>query len=663
MKKYTLKRTAETAKPESFSIDYRADLNDEQYRAATYGDGPSLVIAGAGSGKTRTLIYRVAYLIETGVFPPSILLLTFTRKAAQQMLARAAALTQSRLDAPSGGVSGGTFHSFAATVLREFSEQINYSPSFSILDRSDSDDVINLMRTRMNLDTRERRFPKKKTIGDIFSMSINRSISLKDAVEGQYSQFTREIDALYELWSGYIEYKKKHMLMDYDDLLVHLVRLLEESDSTRRTLSSRYRYILVDEYQDTNSLQAKIISLLSDTHKNVMAVGDDSQSIYSFRGADFQNIMRFPELFDESSVITLERNYRSTQPILTLANTIIDRAEEKYTKILFTKKSGGVLPALVPLPDESAQSRFVAQRILDLREEGVELDDIAVLFRAGFNSFDLEIELKNRNIPFIKYGGFKFMETAHVKDVIAHIRAATNPNDIVSINRMLLLVEGIGPQAAQKIAAGFGGDAPASRVLASFSDDRRFGAGAVRLSGALSFLEREKIHPVEAIERIIEYISPILKKKYDDHPKRLQDLEHLAVISHKYGTMEEFLTDMALEPPSDSISDITPEDPDPERLILSTVHSAKGLEWHSVFVIWAAEGYFPTTYSAESQAELEEELRLMYVAVTRAKENLAITYPVKIMTHRGPTFARPSRFINDIDSDILEPWVVEEEWD
>jgi DNA helicase-2/ATP-dependent DNA helicase PcrA len=255
------------------------------------------------------------------------------------------------------------------------------------------------------------------------------------------------------------------------------------------------------------------------------------------------------------------------------------------------------------------------------------------------------------------------METAHIKDVVAHVRAATNPNDIVSITRMLLLVEGIGPKAAQQIGAGFGGDTPASRVLESFFDDRRIGPGAARLSRTLAFLEREGIHPVEAVEQVIEYISPILMKKYDDHPKRLQDLEHLAIISHKYATLEEFLTDMALEPPSDSISDITPEDPDPERLILSTVHSAKGLEWHSVFVIWAAEGYFPTTYSAESAAELEEELRLMYVAVTRAKENLAITYPVKIMTHRGPTFARPSRFINDIDTDILEPWVVDEEWD
>ncbi len=656
MKKYTLKKTEPERTP-SYTIPYEKELNESQLSAVTFGSGPSLVIAGAGSGKTRTLVYRVARLIESGVSPSAILLLTFTRKAAREMLSRAAALVGGDTEK----VAGGTFHSFASSILREYADAVGFSPSFTILDRGDGEDIINLVRGRLGLADRERRFPKKETIGEIFSKAVNRAVPATDVIQQEYPHFAHETEKLLEVLAAYTEYKQAHMLMDYDDLLVHLVRLLERNEAVRETLKKRYRYILVDEYQDTNGLQARIVELLGGEAGNVMAVGDDSQSIYSFRGAHFKNIMDFPTLFPGAAVIKLEENYRSTQSILNLANVIIDRAREKYTKILWTKKGIGTLPALVPLPDEPSQSRFVAQRVLDLREEGVPLSDICVLFRAGFNSFDLEIELKKRNIPFVKHGGFKFMETAHVKDIVAHIKVLVNPRDAVGLKRMLMLVENVGPQTEEQIAASILSAAGITEGLAPFTGDRRFGEGIGRLSRAMRILEGREVNPAEAVERLLEYYTPIAKRKYDDHPKRLEDLEHLAIIARKYRSIESFLTDMALEPPSDSISDILREDPDPERLILSTIHSAKGLEWHSVFIIWAAEGYFPTTYAAESDDDIEEELRLMYVAATRAKENLTITYPIKIVTHRGPAFGRPSRFIEDIDEEILETWAVEEE--
>jgi DNA helicase-2/ATP-dependent DNA helicase PcrA len=656
MKKYTLKRTDPERAP-SYLIPYEKELNENQLSAVTFRRGPCLVIAGAGSGKTRTLVYRVAWLIESGVSPSSILLLTFTRKAAREMLDRAAALVGGGTEK----VAGGTFHSFAASILREYAAAIGFSPSFTILDRADGEDIINFIRGRMGLVDRERRFPKKETIGEIFSKAVNRAVPVTSVIEQEYPHFTHETGPLLEILAAYTEYKEAHMLMDYDDLLVHMVRLLEGREGIREALKKRFSHILVDEYQDTNGLQARIVELLAGGSGNVMAVGDDSQSIYSFRGAHFKNIMDFPTLFPGTTIIKLEENYRSTQSILNLANIIIDRAREKYTKILWTKKGTGALPALVPLPDEPSQSRFVAQRILDLREEGVPLSDICVLFRAGFNSFDLEIELKKRNIPFVKHGGFKFMETAHVKDIIAHIKILINPRDAVGLKRVLMLVENVGPRAEEALTASILSASRITEGLAAFAGDRRFGEGIGRLSRALASMEGREVNPAEAVERLLDYYTPIAKRRYDDHPKRLEDLEHLAIIARKYRSIESFLTDMALEPPSDSISDILREDPDPERLILSTIHSAKGLEWHSIFIIWAAEGYFPTTYAAESADDLEEELRLMYVATTRAKENLAITYPIKIITHRGPAFGRPSRFVEAIDEDILETWAVEEE--
>ncbi|MGH7899029.1 MAG: ATP-dependent helicase, partial [Candidatus Binatia bacterium] len=455
---YTLRsRAGEPRREANLRIDYAAELNPAQHAAACHLEGPVLVIAGAGSGKTRTLVYRVARLVEMGVAPQSILLLTFTRHAAEVMLERAAEL----VGPDCGRVCGGTFHSFANILLRRFARAIGREPSFTILDRGDSEDVIQLLRTGMGLDRKERRFPKKQTIGEIFSMAVNKSVSLPRIVESQYLHLADHLDDLERLRLGYDAYKTEKNLFDYDDLLVKLRDLLAGNPAIARRLATELRFVMVDEYQDTNRLQAEIVELVGASHRNVMAVGDDAQSIYSFRGADFRNIMDFERLFPGARVITLEDNYRSTQPILDLANAVIERAAERYTKVLRTTEKEGERPMLVQAENESFQSRFVCQRILELREEGVPLEDVAVLFRSSYHSFGLELELARRDIPFIKRGGFKFVETAHVKDVVAHLRVVANPLDTVSWLRILLLLEGVGPKRAgemvERISAG-GGD-------------------------------------------------------------------------------------------------------------------------------------------------------------------------------------------------------------
>jgi DNA helicase-2/ATP-dependent DNA helicase PcrA len=451
IKPYILKKSAEESHPAKLSLDYAAALNQQQLAAVTAADGPSLVIAGAGSGKTRTLIYRVAYLIDKGVDPTSILLLTFTRKAAQEMLQRAGLLIGAR----SERVAGGTFHSVANMLLRRYGRPIELEPGFTILDRGDAEDLIALVRNQLGLNEKDKRFPRKGTIAEIFSKCENTLSSLENVLLGEFVHFAEHLNDLDKLKNAYVTAKRQKQLLDYDDLLAKLRELLTVHEPTRQAISQNFRYILVDEYQDTNRLQADLVRKLAATHENVMAVGDDAQSIYAFRGATFRNIMDFPTLFPGTEVYKLEENYRSTQPILNLANEIIQGATEKYSKHLFTRKLDGPLPALVQAAGENAQSRFIAQRILELREEGVPLDEIAVLFRSSFHSFDLEIELSRRNLPFVKRGGFKFIETSHVKDLLAHLRVIENPLDAVSWNRLLMLVEGVGPKKAQDLIASF----------------------------------------------------------------------------------------------------------------------------------------------------------------------------------------------------------------
>jgi len=657
--KYVLKRSDLPSRSLS-GIDYRKELNDAQFTAATTVEGPCLVIAGAGTGKTRTLVYRVARLIDIGVDPRTILLLTFTRRAAEEMLRRASLLIDNRCDK----VSGGTFHSFANTVLRHYGRKIELEPSFSIMDRSDSEDLIQMVRTELGLNTKEKRFPRKQTVGEIYSMALNKQWTISDLIERDYPHLYDFLDDLLRLYERYVDYKKTRGLLDYDDLLIKLKELLAKDEGTRRRLSENYRFIMVDEYQDTNRLQADIVRLLAAAHDNVMVVGDDAQSIYSFRGANFRNIMDFPKDFPGAKLISLEENYRSTQPILDVTNEIISRASEKYEKHLFTNKKEGDPPLLIQAESEQMQSRFVCQKVLELREQGVPLWDMAVLFRSSFHSFDLEIELTRHNIPFVKRGGFQFMETAHIKDLLAHLRVLANPLDAISWGRVLSLLEGVGPQACQKITRWImDSSSPISR-LRSFDAKGKVAHGLKTLSQVLEVaLEPER--PAESAQYLMQYYGPILKKNHpEDYPKRMRDLEHFLGMTERYRSLERLITDMALEPPNDSVDSVLAVDPDEGPLVLSTIHSAKGLEWHSVFIIWALEGRFPSYYNINTPEELEEERRLLYVAATRAKENLYVTYPVKIFDRgMGTVLSRPSQFLEGIPEKLLEPVTLVDEED
>lgn len=656
-KTYVLKRPDDEATPRKLSIDYRVALNSQQLAAVTAGEGPSLVIAGAGSGKTRTLVYRVAYLIDSGVDPSNILLLTFTRKSAQEMLERAGELIGAR----SQRVCGGTFHSVANLLLRRYGRSIGVEPGFTILDRGDAEDLIALVRSQLGLNEKDKRFPRKGTIMEMVSKSANTLRSLDEIILDEFGHFADHMEDLGRLQKAYQAAKRQKQLLDYDDLLVMLRELLLRDEAARTTISRQYRYILVDEYQDTNRLQAEVIRQLASTHNNVMIVGDDSQSIYGFRGATFKNIMEFPSLFPGTTMYKLEENYRSTQPILNLANCIIDEAAEKYTKRLFTRKIDGPLPSLVEAAGENTQSRFIAQKILELREEGVPLSEVAVLFRSSFHSFDLEIELSRKGLPFIKRGGVKFIETAHVKDLLAHVRVIANPLDTVSWHRVLMLVEGVGPKKGQDLLAALVKSDRPFQILREVTG--RSGQGLKNLAHTLeSLAAAEDRRPAEQVNHVYEYYLPILKEQYDDYPKRTRDLDHLHTIAEGYSGVDEFLADLALEPPDGSAVDVEAPDRDDERLVLSTIHSAKGLEWQCVFVIWVVDGRFPSIYSFVADEELEEERRLFYVAVTRAKRHLFLTYPINIFDKgSGMLLSKPSRFLDPVTPALLDQLVLVEE--
>lgn len=651
---YVLKRAEAPVKP--LSRDYAQELNPQQLAAVEVVDGPALVIAGAGSGKTRVLVYRVARLIDMGVDPASILLLTFTRKAAQEMLGRVGLLIGPQSDR----VMGGTFHSVANVLLRRYGRTIGLEPGFTILDRGDSEDLVNLVRAQTGLTETGKRFPRKKTIADLFSKCANTMQPLEDVLLTEYSHFGEYLGELTKLQKAYESTKRQRQLVDYDDLLTRLRELLTVDEQARQTISAIYRYMLVDEYQDTNRLQADVVRKLAATHENVMVVGDDSQSIYSFRGASFRNIMEFPALFPGTRMFKLEENYRSTQSILALANDILKGATEKYSKTLFTQKGQGERPALVEVIGENSQSRFVAQKILELREEGVPLDEMAVLFRSSFHAFDLEIELTKRDVPFVKRGGFKFLETAHVKDLLAHLRIVHNPLDTVSWNRSLLLVDGVGQKRSRDLLTQLVGSEAPYEVLRQGGG--RSALGLRNLAAALESVGNvEDGSPADQVNRLLEYYYPILKEQYDDYPKRIRDLEHLMVMAERYGALEEFLADVTLEPPNESVTGIEAQDRDDERLVLSTIHSAKGLEWRCVFVIWLVDGRFPSSYSFLTEEELEEERRLLYVAVTRAKQFLYLTFPVQVYDKiTGSVLSKPSRFLDDVPASLVEPWSVVE---
>ncbi len=657
-KVYVLKPPSAAAPVKSLSRDYAQELNPQQLAAVEVVDGPALVIAGAGSGKTRVLVYRVARLIDSGVDPSSILLLTFTRKAAQEMLGRVGMLIGPQSDR----VTGGTFHSVANMLLRRYGRTIGMEPGFTILDRGDSEDLVNLVRAQTGLGETGKRFPRKRTIVDMFSKAANTLQPLDDVLLNEYAHFADYRDELMTLHKAYESTKRQRQLADYDDLLLRLRELLTVDDQARRIISDTWRYLLVDEYQDTNRLQAEVVRKLA-THENVMVVGDDSQSIYSFRGATFRNIMEFPDLFPGTRIFKLEENYRSTQSVLELANAIIEGATEKYSKTLFTQQKRGERPTLVQTIGENPQSRFVAQKILELREEGVPLEDMVVLFRSSFHAFDLEVELSKLNIPFIKRGGFKFIETAHVKDLVAHARIIHNPMDTVSWNRSLQLVEGVGQKRASDLIARLVTAEAPYDVLRQVSG--RTALGLHHLAAALeSVAQVEDASPPDQLQRLLDYYYPILKEQYDDYPKRIRDLEHLMVMAERYANLNEFLADLTLDPPETSVKDIDAPDRDDERLVLSTIHSAKGLEWQCVFMLWLVDGRFPSSYSFQDEEELEEERRLLYVAVTRAKRLLYLTFPVQVYDKAtGTVLSKPSRFLDDVDASLIEPLTVVEDGD
>jgi DNA helicase-2/ATP-dependent DNA helicase PcrA len=473
-------------------------------------------------------------------------------------------------------------------------------------------------------------------------------------VERDAPHFLYCLDDILRIHRLYEAAKREQNLMDYDDLLVHLETLLREHEGIRRAVSETYRYILVDEYQDTNRIQAEILRLLAATHDNVMTVGDDSQSIYSFRGARFRNILDFPSDFPGAKVVYLEENYRSVQPILDVTNEIIARAAEKFPKRLFTVRGGGERPTILSAPNERIQSAFVADRILELTEEqGIPLREIAVLFRAAYLSFDLEVELAKRHIPYRKYGGYKFLETAHVKDVIAHLRLIENPRDTLSLSRALMLIPGVGRKRSAEISRRAHEEASHSPVLSSLAG-MKGSEGAARLSACLRELTENPSPPAEALARILAYYRPLLEAKYDDYPRRLKDLEHIESLCARHRTLSSFLAEVTLEPPEASVVDIVAPGRDGDTLTLSTIHSAKGLEWKVVFLLWVLDGKIPLARAAEDGEEMEEERRLLYVAATRAKDTLVLTYPVNIYERAsGTVLSLPSRFVEDIPPGML----------
>lgn len=627
-------------------IDYARELNPAQLKAVQSTEGPHLIIAGAGSGKTRVLVYRVACLVEKGVKPDEILLLTFTRKAAYEMLNRASLLLDERCQR----VSGGTFHSFANAVLRKYAKVLGLSNNFTILDGSDAQDTINLIRTQLGFHKSEKRFPRKKAILEVISKSINKSEDLETVLYDEYPHFIEWLDEIKKIEREYAKYKRVKSLLDYDDLLVFLKELLVKNTDIRALLSRKYKYIMVDEYQDTNKLQAYIACLLASEHKNIMVVGDDAQSIYSFRGANFKNIIDFPKIFKDTKIITLDENYRSTQPILNLTNRIIAQAKEGFEKNLYTRRPGESRPVFVDCRDENSQSKYIADRILGLREEGVELGEIAVLFRSGWHSNDLEVELSSRNIPFVKYGGQKFVEAAHIKDIMAHLRVAYNIFDEVSWYRALLLIPGIGPKTAERIINDIVFHKHGLKLnekIGQRSDSLK------KLFAILGEIDISRQAPVDLIGLFLKYYQPLLKEKYDDFNKRLNDLDSLMHIASRYKALEQFLSDMALEPPERSIIATGQKDNDDSALTLSTIHSAKGLEWHTVFLIYVAEGHLPSYLSLENEEDIEEERRLFYVAATRAKDNLVLLKPHidrsprSFLDDGGSVFTQVSRFLDE----------------
>jgi DNA helicase-2/ATP-dependent DNA helicase PcrA len=639
-------------------IDFERELNPSQLNAVQTIDGPLLVIAGAGSGKTRVIEYRVLYLVHKGIAPQSILLLTFTRKAAAQMLARA-----SSHDVRCNYVEGGTFHSFAYRILKKYAGRLGFE-AFTILDEADAENAVNLCVGKLGLGEKDKRFPRKDTLRKIISMSINKNKKIEDIVDTEYPNFTDHVAAIEKIRDEYRRYKQEKGYFDYDDLLVYLSVLLSRYEDIRKEVSGKYRYIMVDEYQDTNKLQADITYLLAQDHRNCMAVGDDAQSIYGFRGASHENIMEFPKRFSGTRIIKLEANYRSSQPILDVANAVLRNMRTKFDKDLFsaTEHRGGK-PELLFFQDNSAEAEWISQKILDLRNDGMDLSKQAVLFRSAYISILLQMELTRKGIPFQVFGGMKFYETSHVKDLLAHLKVILNPHDEISWSRLLTLIEGIGPRTASKIISEIEKHKVlpeiTKNVLRGAYSQHKYGRSLDKLADALDTAVNNPGTLESKVDKICDYYDPLLKERFDDWNQRINDLQALKQISARYTSLQDFLAEFCLEPPDYGVAKAGSRTPDDEKpLTLSTIHSAKGLEWECVFLIGLIDGILPVSFSLEDDSRIEEEHRLFYVGLTRAKSQLYLS-----VHHEGngigmSGFNKVSRFLESgevlrrLDQDI-----------
>jgi len=695
IRRYTLKQPVRPQK--QYRVRYEDELNSEQLEVVMAGEGPMLVIAGAGSGKTRTLTYRVSRLIEDGVDPSDILLVTFTNKAAREMLSRVEQL----MTIDTRRIWGGTFHSIGNRLLRLHAEAIGYRSNFSIMDDEDSKEMMESAISSLGIKTLDKRFPKGDVLLDIYSFLLNTRTPLEIQLEQNYPHFTIYRDEIVNVFRRYRERKREANAMDFDDLLLNWKLLLEEHPEVAEPLKRKYRYILVDEYQDTNKLQADVIDLMASARRNVMVVGDDAQSIYSFRGASFENILTFPLRFPESKIYKLETNYRSTRQILNLANASIAANRFQFQKELQAVRGDGPDPAVVGTDDVFEQASFVAQRILELRDEGEKLSDIAVLYRSHYQSLELQMELSRRLIPYEIRSGVRFFEQAHIKDVIAYLKVVTNSRDELSWKRMLKLYPKVGEKTASEVWARIGtAPNPLDVFLRGWNAGSRALAGSLEsLRGVLRLISGEsmKHNPSESIRLIVERgYGDYARSKFPNSQARLDDLEQLSQYALRYDDVEEFLDEVALANPitGEDVAVVGPED---EKIVLSSVHQAKGLEWRVVFVIWLADGRFPSqralrvpggiirvdpsrvhealpllegtisdapVVDEQGTRELvipgeEEERRLFYVAVTRAQQELYLVFPVMARDRGGmDILMEPSRFVRELPGELYEKWVI-----
>ncbi|HET6556036.1 MAG TPA: ATP-dependent helicase [Prolixibacteraceae bacterium] len=640
--------TSEIQFSKAYKIDYAIELNRAQLEAVTTITGPVLVIAGAGTGKTRVIVHRVAFMLENGILPKEILLLTFTCKAAVEMTARVQELLN---DDNVEKVYGGTFHSFSNHILRKHARLLNIPGNFSIIDSDDSADTIDLVKSELKLSSVEGvPFPKKKTIQEIISSARNRNLTIKELIEDEFSNLVEYLEQIEMISQGYAMYKKMCRIFDYDDLMDVLRDALRDNLLFRQQVQDEFKYIMVDEYQDTNVVQKEIVELLSDAHRNILVVGDDAQSIYAFRGANYENILRFPQMYPDCKLVKIEQNYRSNQKILDFTNDIIRNAKIGYKKRLYSKITTDTLPLVKKFYDQQQEAEYIVSKILEYRERGIELNQVAVLVRAFWHARYIEVELNKRGISYIAVGGLAFNERKHVKDVISYLRIIENPFEAVAWHRVLTYLPGVGRVSAHKIIEKIIAEKEFTTVSfekSKFSEELRV---LMNMLKAASDNSNSLVHKLEIIKN---YYTPILKATGPDYQIRLQDIEVLATLASQYDSLAKFLTDFALDPPSKRFGNkATPliDEGEDKPLTISTIHSAKGLEWHSVFIPHALDGMIPSVKAIKNIEELEEERRLFYVACSRAKEDLIITMPSYIASYNG-FMSYPSRFLVEISKD------------